>query len=160
MKTPALFGLVLLLPPFAIVADEKPELVYSASIYDPARDVEADLAGAQKLAAAENRRILLVAGGNWCPWCRAISAYFESNEAVLAILAEAYVIQKVNVSDEKSNTSFLNPFPAIRAYPHFFVLDDKGELLVSADTGPFESGRGYDEAKMVAFFEKWRSEKP
>ena len=137
-------------------AAEKAKLVYAASIYHPARDADADLEKAKAIASRDGRRILLVAGGNWCPWCRAVAAYFESNDAVRMILSEGYVIQKVNVSDEKSNTGFLDPFPAIRAYPHFFVLDERGELLVSADTGIFESGRGYDERKLAAFLEKWR----
>lgn len=158
MKLRLLSPLLLILPLAftAIAAGEAPALVYAAPAYDAARDADADLAEAKKIAARDGRRILLVVGGDWCPWCRAISRYFAENTSVRDILSEAYVIQKVNVSDEKSNTGFLDPYPAIRAYPHLFVLDAGGTLLHSSDTGVFESGRAYDERKMVAFFEQWR----
>ncbi len=154
LLAPSLLALLLTVP--VIAAGEAPGLVYAAPDYDPARDADADLAEAKKIAARDGRRILLVVGGDWCPWCLAISRYFEENTSVRGILSEAYVIQKVNVSDEKSNTGFLDPYPAIRAYPHLFVLDAEGKLLRSTDTGVFESGRAYDERKMVALFEKWR----
>lgn len=118
--------------------------------YDPQRDAFADLEKAKQLAAADNRRILLVVGGKWCPFCRAIEAFLDKSEPVSKVLAEHFVIMKVNVSDETSNTAFLNPYPAIEAYPHLFFLDEKGELMHSQDTGELEKqSAGYDEEAFV-----------
>ncbi len=130
-------------------------LVYAAEHYDPAADADADLAEAKKIAARDGRRILLVVGGNWCPWCHIFANYLETNEAVRSLLAKSYVIQKVNVSDETSNTGFLNPYPAIDGYPHLFILDASGKLLHSQDSGELEKGRGYDEATVTAILGKW-----
>ncbi|MCB1063530.1 MAG: thioredoxin family protein [Verrucomicrobiae bacterium] len=159
MKTPlrllSLMSLIFLSAASLISAEKPTDLVYVAHEYDPKADADQDLARAKKIAAADGRRILLVVGGNWCPWCRIFANYIETNEAVRAILAKSYVIQKVNVSDETSNTGFLNPYPAIEGYPHLFILDASGKLLHSQDSGDLEKGRGYDEATVVAILSKW-----
>lgn len=130
-------------------------LVYAAPVYDPGRDADADLAEAKKIAARDGRRILLVVGGNWCPWCRAFADFIEKDLPVAGILAQSYVIQKVNVSDETSNTGFLDPYPAIDSYPHLFILDAAGKLLHSQDTGALEKGRGYAAGSVAELLRKW-----
>jgi hypothetical protein len=154
-------GLCLPLPcPAAVGPGEPAKLLYSRAKYDPKADADADLKKAKSLAAGESRRILIIAGGDWCPWCRAIAKYIESNAAVSAVLAKHYVIQKVFVSAEVSNTSFLDPLGPIEAYPHLFVLDKDGKLQHSQDTGRLEkSGLSYDEAQFVALLTKWSKSK-
>ena len=157
---PLLFGLLALIPLTAAAADPPAaNPVYAQAKYDPKANADADLARAKTLAAPDNRRILLVVGGDWCPWCRAISKYLDSDTAVSALLARNYVIQKVCVSDDVSNTGFLNPYPAIEAYPHLFFLDREGKLLHSQDTGVLEKSGAYDEARFVALLQKWSAAK-
>lgn len=144
-----------LLVPAMLVAAEAPKLVYTAATYDPKADPDADLAKGKVIAARENRRILIIAGGDWCPWCRAMGKFIESNPTVAAILARSYVVQKVTVSDEVSNTGFLNPLGPIEAYPHLFILDRDGRLLHSQDTGKLERNGSYDEAAFAALLRQW-----
>lgn len=135
------------------------KLVFSRAKYDPKADADADLEQAKSLAAAENRRILIIAGGDWCPWCRAISKYIESNTSVSAVLAKQFVIQKVFVSGDVSNAAILDPLGPIEAYPHLFFLDQNGKLLHSQDTGVLERSGSYDEAGFVALLKKWSEPK-
>ena len=62
---------------------------------------------------------------------------------------------KVNWSRENKNEAFLSALPAIKGYPHLFVLDGSGKLVHSQETDVLEQGRSYDKAKFVAFLKKW-----
>lgn len=120
-------------------------------MFDPEADPVADLAAAVELAQAEGKHILLDVGGEWCSWCHLIDAYIETNAPTHEAFACAFVVVKVNYSDENENEAFLSQYPDRQGYPHFFVLDDTGALVASQGTGELEEGRGYNEAAMVGF---------
>lgn len=61
---------------------------------------------------------------------------------------------KVNYSTENPNQEFLSHYPKIPDYPHFFVLDSKGTLLLSQPTHKFEHGRTYNAGKIEDFLKK------
>jgi hypothetical protein len=44
----------------------------------------------------------------------------------------------------------------VKGYPHLFVLDARGDVLHSQDTGLLEAGQDYDRDKMLAFFKEHR----
>lgn len=158
MKFPVLFSLavlVVLLPTVATAADKSSELVYSAAKYDPKADADADLAKSQQIAKRDGRHILMVVGGDWCPWCRKFADYIEENQTVSTILAKSYVIMKVNVSDETTNTGFLNPYPVIDTYPHLYILDADGKLLRSQSAELLQARSSYREDAMATVLQKF-----
>ena len=67
---------------------------------------------------------------------------------------------KVNYSNENQNEDFLKDYPAVPAYPHFFVLDSDGKFLHSQGTAELEEGRGYDERVFLEFLEQWQPGAP
>ena len=123
--------------------------------YDPAADPFADLQAAKKIAAAENKRILIKVGGNWCSWCRMMERFITENKDLETALDAAFVTMKVSYSDENKNERFLADFPPVPGYPHFFVLNATGELLHSQDTAKLESGRGYSKQAFFDLIETW-----
>lgn len=123
--------------------------------FDPKRDPAADLAKAVVKAIKENKRILLDVGGEWCSWCHKLDAFFKEDKDASAILKASYVVVKVNFSPENKNEAFLSKYPAIKGYPHLFVLDKTGKLLHSQDTGELETGPKHDSAKVIPFLKKW-----
>ena len=79
-----------------------------------------------------------------------------ATNADVAILRDAnYVWVKVNWSKENRNEALLSRWPAIRGYPHLFVLDANGRLVHSQDTDALEAGRDYDKAKFVDFLRRF-----
>ncbi len=70
-----------------------------------------------------------------------------------------YVVLKINYSKENKNAAFLAQFPKIAGYPHLFVLNTKGKLLHSQNTGDLESGKQHDREKVFAFLKQWAPEK-
>jgi thioredoxin-related protein len=123
--------------------------------YDPSADASAEFAAAQTAAQASNRRILMEVGGNWCAWTRRLDHLLESHNEIARTLADGYVHVRINFSDENHNETFLSRFPKIGGYPHLFVLDASGTVLLSQDTTPLEVGRQHDPEKVLALLKKW-----
>ena len=150
MKRPALlFVLALVLAVASLQAAE------GGAAFDPKRDPAKDVEAAAQQASAENKRILLDVGGEWCIWCHALDKTLAGDPALSELLAASYVVVKVNFSEENWNRTFLAKFPAIESYPHLFVLDEKGKLLHSQDPSAFEKGKGYDPRALEGFLRKW-----
>jgi thiol:disulfide interchange protein len=127
-----------------------------AGPFDPARDSAKDLEAAKAEARRSGRRILLDVGGNWCPWCRKLHAFWDAQASVKDLRDKGFVFVLVNYSKENKNEAFLGRFPKVPGYPHFFVLDADGTLLHSQDTSVLEEGPGYSAGKIAAFLNAWK----
>jgi thioredoxin-related protein len=123
--------------------------------FDPKRDSEKDLQDAITLAAKTNQRILLDVGGEWCSWCHKLDKFFQDNKDVSEFLHSNFIVVKINYSKENKNEKFLLKYPQVKGYPHLFILDSKGKLLHSQDTGALESGDHHDHDKVFNFLKKW-----
>jgi hypothetical protein len=61
----------------------------------------------------------------------------------------------VNFSPENENKAFLAGYPHVAGYPHLFVLDGAGKLLVSKNTGDLEEGKSYNLDRFREFLEQY-----
>ncbi|HEX2867536.1 MAG TPA: thioredoxin family protein [Ignavibacteriales bacterium] len=123
--------------------------------FDPKRDAAKDIENAVVEAKKSGKNILLDVGGEWCPWCRALSKLMAENKEIADYMKANYVVVKVNFSKENKNEAVLSKYPKIPGYPHLFVLDSEGKLLHSQDTGVLESGKGHDPEKVLNFLKEW-----
>jgi|SRR6185295_4904368 len=123
--------------------------------YDKSRDPAADLKAAVAQARQENKRILLEVGGEWCIFCRILNKVIHDDERLTKRLHDDFVVVKVNFSLDVKNEAFLSGYPKIPSYPHIFVLDAGGSLLLSQTPDAFMHGNEYDPNLILAFLEKW-----
>jgi len=123
--------------------------------FNPNRDVHLDLLNAIKEAQRSERHILLDVGGDWCVWCKKLDRFFNENSDINKFMHANYVVMKVNYSPENKNENFLSQYPKISGYPHFFVLNQNGQLIHSQETGSLESGDKHDRDEVFAFLKKW-----
>jgi len=123
--------------------------------FDPTRDAANDIQNAMKEAKASGKRIILDVGGEWCSWCHKLDKFFEDNADVNEFMRANYVVVKVNYSKENKNEAVLSRYPPVKGYPHLFVLDSKGALMHSQDSGALESGDHHDRDKVLAFLKEW-----
>ena len=128
----------------------------STLMFDPARNPFEDLKVAVSTATESNKRIILDVGGEWCIWCHRIDAFMHKTEEIKSLLAENFIIVKINFSKENKNEKFLFQYPAIEGYPHFFILESDGKLLHSQNTGDLEKDKDYDKDKFLDFLNKWK----
>jgi len=119
--------------------------------FDARRDAAADLQQALALAQAQDKRVLVDVGGEWCAWCHILDRFIAAHPEVQRHLDEGYVRLKVNFSPQNRNEAVLARWPKPAGYPHLYVLDARGELLASQASSELEARRDYDEQKVLAF---------
>jgi thioredoxin-related protein len=123
-------------------------------IYDPTLNPFKQLNKAAIEAKKDNKNILMIVGGDWCPWCRRIAKLIEEDNEIKNAISN-YVVIKIHYSKQNKNTEFLSNFPKIDGYPHIFILDKNKKLIHSQNTGELESDGGYDKEKFLTFLKKF-----
>ena len=122
--------------------------------FDPGRDAMADVEQALGLAQAQRKLVFVDVGGEWCTWCHVFDRFVASRPEVKKTLEEKYIVVKVNYSPQNRNEKLLSRWPKAKGYPHFYILDGNGRVLVSQASGELEAGKDYDEAKVLALLRK------
>lgn len=122
--------------------------------FDPGREAAADVQQAMALAQAQRKRVLVDVGGEWCVWCHIFDRFVAARPAVQKAMQDHYVLVKVNYSPQNRNEALLSQWPKAKGYPHFYVLDAAGKVLASQPSVELESGKDYDEAKVLAFLRR------
>jgi len=128
---------------------------YVVAGYDETADPFADLELTRERAQREGKRILLQVGGEWCVWCHILDRFIQEHAAISERLQSGYLIMKVTWTFQNQNRRFLSQYPEIPGYPHLYVLDSDGTFLHSQPTLELESGRSYNERRILEFLEAW-----
>ncbi|NMB98664.1 MAG: thioredoxin family protein [Thermoanaerobaculaceae bacterium] len=127
---------------------------------DKSGDPFKDLQKAKSIATKEQKRILLIVGGDWCDWCGRLDDFINKDKELVDILNKNYVVVKVYCKgDLTPNGLFLAKFPTPSEFPHIFVLNSEGILLESKRTANLEKGESYDKSKVKEFLEYWAIKK-
>ena len=109
-------------------------------------------------AQQENKRIVLVFGANWCPWCRRLHQVFTDAPAVRARLRDDFVLVYVDANtrnDRKRNAAvqerYGNPIQQ-HGLPVMVVLDRDGKPLTTRETSSLAAPTDEEVARRVATF--------
>ena len=140
-------------------AEEKAKL---PKPYNDKEDAELKIAELVKQAKAENKNIMLQAGGNWCIWCLRFNQYVQTTPELKKIVDDNYIYYHLNYSPENKNekvfAKYDNPGSKF-GYPVFIVLDQNGKMIHTQDSAVLEDGKGYSLEKTKTFFEQWSPKK-
>ena len=131
-----------------------------AKPYDPQANASKDIHKAIEQAQEENKHIILMIGGNWCPWCRKLNSFLEANDAIDSLLKSDFVMVKVNYSKENKNLSTLSKYgyPQRFGFPVLVVLNAEGKRIHTQNTVYLEEGKGYNADRIISFLKAWRPE--
>jgi len=145
----------------AVFAATAPGPAPAAGPYDPALDGVKQLEAAGRLAAAEHKRILVVVGGNWCKWCRALDGLMGRDEALRTEIAGRFELVHLNYSKENKNPQAMERLgrPDKLGFPAVLVLSARLDVLKTQSSDVFETGDkdkpGHDPAKLLTFLKEW-----
>lgn len=126
--------------------------------YHPEENAEAKINELIKQAKAENKNIMIQAGGNWCIWCLRFNNYVQTTPELKEIVDKNYIYYHLNYSPENKNEKVFAKYgdPGKKfGYPVFIVLDKDGKQIHTQDSAVLEEGKGYSLQKVKDFFLKW-----
>ena len=126
-------------------------------IYNPEANVQEDIELAIKQAINKNKNVMLIIGGNWCPWCVRLHKFIDDNTSVDSLLTANYVVVDVNYSKENKNLVLLRKlkFPQRFGFPVIVILNQKGEQIHTQNTAYLEKEKSYSVKKLSEFFKNW-----
>jgi len=130
-------------------------------IYDANADAKADIAAALDKAKRDNQRVLVMFGGNWCPWCHKLNDVFSKNREIARTLLYEYQLVRVDIGRWNKHMDIAKGYGAdieSKGVPFLTVLDADGKVLANQETGALEDGDHHDPQKVAAFLDKWKAE--
>jgi len=130
----------------------------SKDLYPASADAHADLMAAEKKAAEEHKRVLLVFGANWCFDCHVLDLAFQRPD-LASVLETSYEVVHIDLGpDSKKNADLVTQYqiPLDKGVPAVAVAESDGKLVVSQKNGEFENARGMTPEAMLAFLNEWK----
>lgn len=149
------FFFVLIISFISLVASAQNE---EKKLYDPKADAAADIEIAIKKANAENKYVLLQAGGNWCGWCIEFAKFCIADPSIYSVINSSFVWYHLNWSKENENKKLFAKYgyPQRFGFPVFIILNAKGERIHTQCSEYLEDGKkSYDQKKVLEFLEQW-----
>ena len=124
--------------------------LYSADA-DAAREIADAIAAADK----ENKRVLLVFGGNWCIDCHVLDNAFHGSR-IAPVLNQNFKVVHVDIGEGNKNLDLVKKYhiPLEKGVPSVAVLNRRGTRLYSS--AEFEKARSMTEEDVLAFLNLWK----
>ncbi len=112
----------------------------AGTVYDPARDADADVAAALTGARANGRMTMIVLGGNWCHDSRALAEHFADADFA-AMLRTRYEIVYVDVGHRDRNLQIPARYgvATLAGTPTVLVVAPDGTLINRGTAGSWRT---------------------
>jgi len=151
-----LIGILLLLLPAALADDAHPRP------FDGNHDAMPVVEAALETARAEEKRLLLVLGSNWCHDSRGLAHHFQDAE-LAATLEAHYVTRFIDVGWREANQDVSARFgiPAVYGTPTVLVIDPVSERLLNREArSDWTTAASTPVEEARAWFARWADDRP
>ena len=127
-------------------------------IYSETANPTSDIAVALKRARAENKRVILDFGGDWCGDCQVLDIYMNQSPNA-ELLAKHFIVVHVYVGHLDYNVDVAKKYdvPIEKGVPALAILDSHGKLLFSQRNKEFERMGNIKPEDVTAFLKKWKA---
>jgi len=135
----------------------------SQPIFGSGADARAQIEAALGRAKRHYRRVLVVFGADWCPWCRKLHKLFRENRDIAGLLKHEYEVVLVDVGRRDRNMDVAERYHVDlkkSGIPFLTVLDGQGEVIVNQETGALEEGEQHSPQKVAEFLRRWKLTPP
>ncbi|MFC4158485.1 thioredoxin family protein [Chitinimonas lacunae] len=124
-----------------------------AVAYDESANAKEDLKKALVAARADQRKVLLVFGANWCPDCRVLDQTLKS-ERNASLVAKEFAVVKVDIGRYDKNMDLSRAYgePTKKGIPAVVVLSPDNEVLYATKAGELANTRKMSEEGVYGFF--------
>lgn len=116
-------------------------------------------------AKSESKFVICQVGGNWCPWCLRFADFISNDTAISHVIDQNFIYIHVNYHPRKSDGEAKAQQAAALmrrlnhcsrfGFPVLVVLDEDGKVIHIQDSSFLEEGKGYDQEKVLRFFQNW-----
>ena len=116
-------------------------------------------------AKSEGKFVICQVGGNWCPWCLRFAEFIANDSTISQVIENNFEYIHVNYNPRKSGGEIQQQQAAALmqrlencgrfGFPVFVVLDTGGRVIHIQDSSFLEEGRGYNQEKVLRFFNNW-----
>lgn len=111
-------------------------------------------------AQAEGKFVICQVGGNWCPWCLRFADFITNDSTINSVIEQNFVYIHANYHPRKAGEVGKALMKRLNnagrfGFPVLVVLDEQGNVLHIQDSGLLEEGKGYNQKKVLSFFQNW-----
>jgi uncharacterized protein YyaL (SSP411 family) len=126
-------------------------------LYDPSVDSRKEITTALQEAKKDQKRIILVYGGNWCFDCHVLNYWFHQ-PGIVEIVDQNYHVVHVDIGKFDKNLDLAEKYGVTikKGVPAIAILSPTGKTLFSDTTGQFENARDMNPNTIAAFLDKWK----
>jgi thiol:disulfide interchange protein len=126
-------------------------------LYSETADAKADIAAAIKQAQAQNKRVILDFGGDWCGDCLVLDAYMHQPPNA-DLLANNFVVVHVDIGQMDHNVDLAAKYgvPVTKGVPALAVLNSHGELIYAQANKEFDHMRNMRPEDVTDFLNRWK----
>lgn len=126
--------------------------------FDPGANPEAALEKALNEAKASRKNVLVIGGGDWCDWSRALESLISSDAEIRSSLDQNFVMLQVYFGEKNRNAAFFSKLPSTNVYPYFWVISQDGDVVDTADPSSLEEGSyKYNKTKFLELIQKLKN---
>ncbi|MBS1550033.1 MAG: thioredoxin family protein [Bacteroidetes bacterium] len=126
--------------------------------YNPKENAEEKISQLVERAQAENKNIMIQAGGNWCIWCLRFNQLIQDTPELKSIVDDKLLYYHLNWSQENKNENLFEKFgnPGEKyGYPVFIILNKEGNVIHIQESAVFEHEKSYSVEKVKDFLLQW-----
>jgi thioredoxin-related protein len=133
-------------------------VVTKTDLYPANADANKEIAEALKVAAGNNKRVMLIFGGNWCYDCHVLDQALHEGDAG-NIFKEHFLLVHVDIGEGNKNLDLVKKYETTLDFgvPTVVLLNGTGRVIYSSTKGEFEPARRMMRKDLVAFLNDWKS---
>jgi len=127
-------------------------------LYPANADANKEIEEALKIAATNNKRVMLIFGGNWCYDCHVLDQALHEGDAG-KIFKDHFLLVHVDIGEGDKNLDLVKKYETTldAGVPTVVLLNGSGRVIYSSTKGEFEPARRMMKKDLLAFLNQWKS---